>query len=57
MVKVSLLFCMHGKRVLPRSAMGLHRHNSIDYDGIAFSSELLEWGCTFKFLKYENLNK
>ena len=27
--------------------MGLHFHDWIDYDGFAFSIELLEWGRTF----------
>ena len=27
--------------------MGSHFHDWIDYDGVAFSIELLEWGRTF----------
>ena len=27
--------------------MGLHFHDWIDYNGVAFSKELLEWGRTF----------
>ena len=27
--------------------MGSHFHNWIDYNGVAFSKELLEWGHTF----------
>ena len=27
--------------------MGLHFHHWIDYHGVAFSMELLEWGGTF----------
>ena len=27
--------------------MGSHFHDWIDYNGVAFSIELLEWGCTF----------
>ena len=27
--------------------MGLHFHNWIDYNGVAFSTELLEWGHKF----------
>ena len=27
--------------------MGSHFHNWIDYNGVAFSIELLEWACTF----------
>ena len=27
--------------------MGSHFHDWIDYNGVVFSSELLEWGCTF----------
>ena len=27
--------------------MGSHFHDCIDYNGVAFSIELLEWGCTF----------
>ena len=27
--------------------MGLHFHDWIDYSGVAFSTELLEWGRTF----------
>ena len=27
--------------------MGSHFHNWIDYNGVAFSKELLEWGRTF----------
>ena len=27
--------------------MGLHFHDWIDYSGVAFSKELLEWGRTF----------
>ena len=27
--------------------MGLHFHDWIDYGGVAFSKELLEWGPTF----------
>ena len=27
--------------------MGSHFHDWIDYDGVAFSIEVLEWGCTF----------
>ena len=27
--------------------MGLHFHDWIDYGGVAFSKELLEWGRTF----------
>ena len=27
--------------------MGSHFHNWIDYNGVAFSIELLEWGRTF----------
>ena len=27
--------------------MGLHFHDCIDYNGVAFSKELLEWGRTF----------
>ena len=27
--------------------MGLHFHNWIDYNGVAFSTELLEWGRKF----------
>ena len=29
------------------SSMGLHFHDWIDYNGVAFSIELLEWGRTF----------
>ena len=28
--------------------MGLHFKNQIDYNGVAFSIELLEWGRTFR---------
>ena len=27
--------------------MGSHFHDWIDYNGVPFSIELLEWGCTF----------
>ena len=27
--------------------MGSHFHDWIDYNGVAFSTELLEWGSTF----------
>ena len=27
--------------------MGWHFHGWIDWNGVAFSIELLEWGCTF----------
>ena len=27
--------------------MGSHFHNWIDYNGVTFLVELLEWGCTF----------
>ena len=27
--------------------MGSHFHDWIDYNGVSFSVELLEWGCTF----------
>ena len=27
--------------------MGLHFYDWIDYNGVAFSIELLAWGCTF----------
>ena len=27
--------------------MGLHFHDWSDYNGVAFSIELLEWGCQF----------
>ena len=27
--------------------MGSHFHDWIDYNGVEFSIELLEWGCTF----------
>ena len=38
--------------------MGSHFHNSIDYNGVAFSIELLEWGRTFsEFLEEENSDK
>ena len=43
-----------GRGVLPHKRlmeicrwMGLHFHDGIDYNGVAFSMELLEWGCTF----------
>ena len=29
--------------------MGSHFHDWIDYNVVAFSIELLEWGCTFLF--------
>ena len=28
--------------------MGSHFHDSIDYNGVAFSIDLLEWGGTFR---------
>ena len=28
--------------------MGLHFHDRIDYNGVAFSIELIEWGRTFR---------
>ena len=28
--------------------MGLHFHDWIDYNGVSFSIELLEWGRTFR---------
>ena len=38
--------------------MGLHFHNWIDYNGVTFLVELLEWGRTFLgFLEWENLGK
>ena len=27
--------------------MGSHFYDWIDYNGVAFSKKLLEWGCTF----------
>ena len=27
--------------------MGSHFHDWFDYNGVAFSLDLLEWGCTF----------
>ena len=30
--------------------MGSHFHYWIDYNGVAFSFELLEWGCIFSGL-------
>ena len=36
--------------------MGSHFHNWIDYNGVAFSIELLEWGLTFSdFFSYLRL--
>ena len=29
--------------------MGSHFHDWIDCNGVAFSIELLEWGCTFSY--------
>ena len=38
--------------------MGSHFHNWIDYNGVTFLLELLEWGRTFSgFLGYENSDK
>ena len=39
-----------GRGVLPYKrlmGMGSHFHDWIDYNGVAFSVELLEWGRTF----------
>ena len=43
-----------GGRVLPYKRrigmcrwMGSHFHDWIDYNGVAFSIDLLEWGCKF----------
>ena len=35
--------------------MGLHFHGWIDYDGVAFSIELLEWGRTFSGFGGKNI--
>ena len=36
------------KRLMGKSrCMGSHFHDWIDYNGVAFSKELLEWGRTF----------
>ena len=38
--------------------MGSHFYNWIDYNGVAFLVELIEWGRTFSgFLGYENSGK
>ena len=38
--------------------MGSHFHDWIDYNGVAFLVELLEWGRTFsRFLGQENSGK
>ena len=38
--------------------MGSHFHDWIDYNGVTFLVELLEWGRTFMgFLGYENSGK
>ena len=38
--------------------MGSHFHDWIDYNGVTFLVELLEWGCTFLgFLGEENSGK
>ena len=38
--------------------MGSHSHDWIDYAGVTFLVELLEWGCTFSgFLRYDNSGK
>ena len=38
--------------------MGSHFHNWVEYNGVTFLVELLEWGCTFsRFLGKENSGK
>ena len=40
------------------SWMGSHFHNWIDYNGVTFLVELLEWGRKFSaFMGYENSGK
>ena len=34
--------------------MGLHFHDWMDYNGVAFSTQLLEWGCIFSGFGSEN---
>ena len=48
--------CSPGREVLPyKKLMGMWRwigppfYDSIDCNGVAFSTELLEWGCTFSY--------
>ena len=36
--------------------MGSHCHNWIDYNGVLFSIELLEWGCIFSGFGSKNIN-
>ena len=48
----SLLFPPGGGRALPSNRLmgmcrGSHFHDRIDYNGVAFSTELLEWGRIF----------
>ena len=39
------------RRVLPfNRLMGLHFHHWIDYNGVIFTIELIQWGCTFSDL-------
>ena len=54
-LSLKLIWCDHEARgVLPYKRlmgmcrwMGSHFHDWIDYNGVAFSIELLEWGRTF----------
>ena len=36
--------------------MGSHFHDWIDYNGLVFSIELLEWGCIFSGFGSKNIN-
>ena len=35
--------------------MGSHFHDWIDYNGVAFSTELLEWACIFSGFGGKNI--
>ena len=57
--------CHPGGGVLPSKRllgmcrwMGSHFHNRVDYNGVTFLVELLEWGRKFsRFLEYESSGK